>query len=138
MDNDELNYWLCLWYHQKILRKCVHEFHVSDEDRDTEGRIMWVCAKCPRKIGRYSNDAPVSSQFSIPDYLSDPAVILGIMKEYKIFAAWNHINNTWMAVAPDHHFGLGKGAKTKYRNDPEYERAVMLALKAKVRKRENG
>lgn len=118
MTNDELN----RWYHE-YLGKCVHDvkkvqFYNPPLEFDD---IKYICRKCEVSFN-------TKDEAETPDYLSDPAVILGIIKEHKIKVE----PNTQIAQMPKYVAEIRHRKSFIRKWDDELERAVMLALKAKV------
>lgn len=124
MTNDELN----RWYHEH-LGKCVHDIKkVQFYDPPLESDdIKYICQKCEVSFN-------TKDEAETPYYLSDSGVILGIIKEYKMCIDSpneDDENGEWLAQIfipnPD-----GATWKCIEMRNESLERAVMLALKAKV------
>lgn len=125
MTNDELN----RWYHEH-LGKCVHRW----ERWNDGGGAWWQCQNCPANVDGTFNPSTVHP---FPDYLSDPAVIQGIIKEQKIALCHgrHHKFKCYVWVASS--VGFDSNRRLLYLEGDEFlERAVMLALKAKVEQKE--
>lgn len=125
MTNDELNG----WYHEKIKGKCAHRnaklekntlSHCSDDHCD---HLAWVCWDC--ETSGYCDGKREDLEI-IPDYLSDPAVILGIIKEHGRSIMFQRLQPEPGADYEEMVFVGGE-----WFDIIDLERAVMLALKAK-------
>ncbi len=107
MTNDELSGWLNLWYYYRILGKCPHDC--------MRCVITGECLKCGEN--RLNLD--------IPDHLNDPAVMWKIMIGL-LRAGWEYYYIDGRDVFV---LSYTSNKKVEHQNP---ERAVMLALKAKM------
>ena len=113
MTSDELNYWLCLWYHVRILGKCVHKYGDGD----------LCCVKCGEPMAK------------VPDYLSNPAVMWEIVKKIAssgIHALRFHIYGVELHELDESGIWQRREFWFHGKEVETDNQAVMLALKAKV------
>lgn len=132
MTNDELN----RWYHE-YLGKCVHNVkwevpNISTIPPERDGRYRCQKQKCNAVV---SEKWMRQGRYFVSDYLSHPAVILGIIKKLiKIHHVniYSLIDDMGVEIVMDEY----ENQKPSYKRDrvrgESLEHAVMLALKAKV------
>lgn len=106
--------------------ECVHNFEVGSE-RDYDGKIFWICKKCPRKIARFSHDPPVSSQFSIPDYLGNDAYILGLFRTLPINSTIQKYSDFYQVGLPIVTDEYGNYDTVMFFSDESLNRAIAKA-----------
>lgn len=133
MTNDELKE----FYHEKILKKCLHKYKrvVIKE------YIYRECTKCDycSQVHGLIDLEPMR----VPDYLSDPAVILGIIKEHDFAIDQVYTFQDIITFGNEHDtreikLYIVKQAKDNAKEfaDESLERAVMMAYKAKHESKE--
>lgn len=125
MTNDELNFGLCVWYHVKVLGKCVHEWKFESRHHTQNGHFeTFRCQRinCRNGVTQFENGKIPPP---CPNYLSDPAVILGIIVENGITSIWcDNLDGGKAFYLPEF--------DNETLDAEHFNRAVMLALKAKV------
>lgn len=130
MTNDELKSFLNGWYHEQIKGKCVHEY----KRMVINGYVYRDCVKCDycSQVHGLIDLEPMWP----PDYLSDPAVMWGIVikliddgYEFGWIGGFAVYKRHGESTAPNY------DDKLLALPDSNPERAVMLALKAKHAKR---